>query len=198
MYFRPFGAGTCLASIAAGRILDRFYAHTALAHGFPVDRTRGQDLTSFPIEKARLTPCFPLAIPGILAVLCYGWSLQYSTSRASMAGPLVLQFIVGFSAAAVSTCLSSLLVDLYPEATATVTASSNLARCLVGAGATAAINPMVEAMGVGWAFTLMAAVCVGSFGLLGVELWKGRGWREERRVRLLIKKEQKESMRAER
>ena len=188
---RPLGLGTCTSAIVSGKLLDRMYARVAKANNIPVDRKRGQDLRNFPIEKARLQLVFPLVTPGLLSILIYGWVLEHATTKAAMAGPLVLHFIIGASIVAASNGLSTLLVDLYPGATATVTASSNLTRCLVGAGATAAINPMVEKMGLGWSYTLLGLLCFASTLLLLIEIRKGSKWREERRIRLERKAHEK-------
>ena len=53
-----------------------------------------------------------------------------------------------------------LMVDIYPGRPATATAANNVVRCLLGAAATAAIGPMTEAMGYGWAYTTLALLFV--------------------------------------
>ncbi|KAL8968607.1 MAG: hypothetical protein Q9197_004789, partial [Variospora fuerteventurae] len=42
------------SNCTAGKVMDRDYRVTAAAVGFTIDRTSGDDLTGFPIEKARL------------------------------------------------------------------------------------------------------------------------------------------------
>lgn len=82
---------------------------------------------------------------------------------------------------------STLIIDLFPNRAATVTAAANIVRCLVGAGAAALVNPIIEAMTVSWAFVFVAAVPVAFAPLVLVQIHFGPRWREERR----LKEEQK-------
>lgn len=56
----------------------------------------------------------------------------------------------------------------------------NLSRCLLAAGGTAAIGPLIRAVGVGWAFTICAAAALASCFFALMELWRGRHWRAGR------------------
>lgn len=56
----------------------------------------------------------------------------------------------------------------------------NLSRCILAAGGTAAIGPLIRAIGVGWAYTLCAIVTLASSSLALIELWKGPHWRKKR------------------
>ena len=53
--------------------------------------------------------------------------------------------VVGYCLIAGFQTLNVLMVDIYPGKAATVTAASNVTRCLLGAAASAAIVPMSEA-----------------------------------------------------
>lgn len=52
----------------------------------------------------------------------------------------------------------TLLLDGAAGESASIMAASNLSRCLVGAGGTAIIEPMIQAIGVGWSFTVLGLV----------------------------------------
>lgn len=80
--------------------------------------------------------------------------------------------------------LNLLLVDLYPNSPSTASAANNLTRCLMAAGASAVIEPVIHAMGIGWAYKFAALVCVALSPVLFVVLRYGQRWREERRRRL--------------
>lgn len=80
-------------------------------------------------------------------------------------------FCIGFCASASLNCIAALLLDLYVGRAGTVTASNNLLRCLLGAGATAATVPMINGVGIGWAMTI--------FGLLNTGDSEGRRARRE-------------------
>ena len=179
--FLPYGVGCVVASILCGRIMDFNYKRVAKATGFGVDRSKGDDLKDFPIEKARLQVIWPLLICGIGAMVGYGWVLQY---QLHFAAPLVFQFLIGLCLVGAYDVTGVMLVDLYPDNPATATAANNLVRCLLGAAGTGLINQMIDGMGRGWCFTFIALVLVLASPMLWVEQKWGAGWREARRVRM--------------
>ncbi|KKZ57813.1 hypothetical protein EMCG_05564 [[Emmonsia] crescens] len=176
----PIGVGACVGSIANGFILDYNYRRIAEKLGFSVSRDKQQDLRHFPIERARLQIVFPLVFLSICTVVSFGWVLHF---RVSVAAPLVLLCISGATLTSAVNTVSTLLVDLHPGRAATVTASNNLVRCLFGAGATAVISPMIDGLGVGWCFTLIAFVMAPTAPVMLVVIRFGPKWREERRVK---------------
>ena len=212
----PFGCGCALASFINGRMLDRNYKRVARQIGFTIDRKHGDDLSHFPIERARLEIIWPLLGFGLACILCYGWVLE---KNANLAAPFVLLFFIGksiitnfvlcdemgvlivrFTGLCVNgafNILSTLVVDLYPQSPSTATAANNLARCFIGAGGTGILNIMIQHMGRGWCFTFIALVCIAAMPMLLVELKWGPVWREERRVRMEKKKEAEEEKRRE-
>ncbi|KAK9357741.1 major facilitator superfamily domain-containing protein [Lipomyces starkeyi] len=137
-----------------GKTIDWNYRRHAKLNGFPVVRNKHQDLTDFPIEKARLQVALPLFYIGAVSVVAYGWVMNY---KVNLAGPIILLFLMGYSLTAAYQVLNILMVDIYPGKPATATAASNLVRCELGALASAVIVPMSNAMGRGWAYTL--ALC---------------------------------------
>ncbi|KAL2267847.1 hypothetical protein VTJ83DRAFT_5124 [Remersonia thermophila] len=180
--YLPYGIGCCVAAIAQGYILDANYRRTAKRIGFTIDYKRGDDLRNFPIEKARILPVYPMLSVGVAAVICYGWVLQ---AEKSLAGPLVLVFVIGLCVTGSFSILNTLVVDLYPDSPATAVAANNLVRCLFGAAGTAFIESMLAAMGRGWTFTFWGLVLVVFSPALWVLTVKGPKWREERRIRKL-------------
>jgi hypothetical protein len=65
--------------------------------------------------------------------------------------------------------LATLLVDIFPQEAFSITTCVNLSRCLLAAGAAAVIQPAIDAIGVGWAFTICAAGALASCPLALVE-----------------------------
>lgn len=183
--YLPIGVGSACISVVNGFILDYNYKRIARKLGITVVRSKQQDLTEFPIEKARLQIAFPLLLVGCCTTIIYGWVLHIKTS---IAVPLVLLFILGASLTGSVNTMSTLIVDLYPGSAATATASNNLCRCLLGAGATGVISPMLNALGSGWCFTLVGLVVLTTAPLLLVEIRNGPQWREERRTRAEAKR----------
>lgn len=180
LFKRPSAAGGIASSFSIGHLLDWKFRRIATSLGLPVDRKRAQSLKEFPIERARISLMLPLLFAGMATMVGYGWALE---QKAMLAGPLILQFVTGFCTGSAFTAMSTLLVDLYPFNPSAVTAASNLIRCLVGAGATASFNPLIERIGIGWCFTVWCLLTVGvSPGLWVVIRW-GPAWRERRRRR---------------
>jgi MFS family permease len=178
--YLPFGVGSSLASILNGKFLDHNYRRIATQLGFPLVRNRQMDLRNFPIEKARLQIAFPLITLACLFVIAFGWCLNYNVH---IAAPTIILFFLGLCLTGSFNTVSTLLIDLYPDAAATATASNNITRCLLGAGATAVIQPMLSSMGRGWCFTFIAFVMMGTTPMLMALIRFGPKWREERRVR---------------
>ncbi|KAJ9149531.1 Chloramphenicol resistance protein [Coniochaeta hoffmannii] len=193
--YLPYGLGCCAAAIMQGYILDWNYRRIARKIGFTINLKRGDDLAKYPIEKARLQPMIPMTALGVVALICYGWVLNAETN---LAGPLVLLFVIGLCVTGSFSILSTLVVDLYPEAPATAVAANNLFRCLFGAGGTAVIETVLKAMGRGWTFTFLALVLVLFSPIVWVSVRWGPKWREERRVRKLREKEEKQARKEER
>lgn len=186
--YLPFGCGCCIASFLNGYMLDRNYHRIAQQIGFKIDRKRGDDLRTFPIERARLEIIWPMLTLGLAAILCYGWVLQQNTN---LAAPLILTLIIGLCINGAFNILGVLLVDLYPQSPATATAANNLVRCFVGAAGTGVINLMIEGMGRGWCYTFIAGLCAAGMPCLSAVVKRGPGWREERRLRSLASREKK-------
>lgn len=177
----PFGLGATVASIATGKMLDLNYRRLAKVLNVPLHETRSRNLTHFPIEKARLQVALPLLTLGAFTVIAFGWCLDYGVH---LAAPTTILFFMGLTLTGAFNTVSTLLVDFYPMNAAAATASNNLVRCLLGAGATALIDPMLDAMGRGWCFTFIALVMLLMLPLLVVVIRLGPGWRKERQAKI--------------
>lgn len=176
----PFSVGSAAGGVCCGRILDYNYKRVARQIGVSVDRKRGNDLRHFPIERARLEIGWYPMFLGSSCIVAWGWTLQ---ARVSLAAPLVVLFCAGFFLSGCISLLSTLLVDLYPQHPATAMAASNLTRCSIGAVATAVVQYMIDAMGLGWCYTFFGLLAMTSSSCLWVVVKWGPGWREARFVR---------------
>ena len=179
--YLPYGLGTMISSYIGGRLLDWNLRRIAAPLNYNVDnRAEAADSQAFPWEKARLQVIAPAALAASALFLCYGWILQAQTS---VAVPLVFQFFIGLTATSSTNAFSVMLVDSYPTKSATASAANNFTRCLLGAGATAAIQPMLTAMGRGGCFSFVAGVLF-LFSPSMLALAKhGPKWRKERHLR---------------
>jgi hypothetical protein len=177
LMYLPISGGSIVAAFTQGKVVDWSFRREAKRIGVTVTKRRQQDLSNFPVEKARLQVAFPMLLLGTICMIIYGWRLHF---RVSIAGPWLILFVFGFSQIAFSQCVSILMVDINPGIAGTATAAYNLIRCILGAASTALIVPMTDAMGLGWAYTLIALIYVLlSPMLLAIIRW-GPGWRKER------------------
>ena len=173
--FLTGGVGVIFGGFATGKMLDRNYKLTAKETGHIVDRVSGDDMTHFPIERARSRGTLPLLGISTCALLGYGWAVQ---TRAHPSIPLILQLILGFMCTVFNQIFNALLVDVFPENPSSAAASGNITRCTLSAAAVAILQPLINALGRGWFFTLLSAVN-GIGGAAAILLIQTRGmkWR---------------------
>ncbi|EXJ81370.1 hypothetical protein A1O3_07661 [Capronia epimyces CBS 606.96] len=193
--FLPLGVAATIGALVNGRLLDWNYGRIARQLGLKIDRKRGDDLLQFPIERARLQCVFFSQALQVAVFLPYGWALE---KHASLAVPLVLQFIMGFCLVVSSNSVSTLLSDIYPSKVSTASAASNLVRCLLGAVGAAVVDNMLTSLGVGWSFVLVGLLLAAATGFLWVEMTWGMGWRQKRWLKERGEREEKQAEQAER
>lgn len=87
----PSGIEGVLATYLNRKLLNYDHRMIARRYALPVSKT-SNNLTRFPIERARLESVFPFLILSAIATAGYDWTLQAKTS---IAAPLVMQFITG-------------------------------------------------------------------------------------------------------
>ncbi|KAJ9612927.1 hypothetical protein H2200_002868 [Cladophialophora chaetospira] len=187
--FIPFGFGSLCAALTNGQLLDRNFARWCRKLGVNVKKGRNQDLSNFPIEKVRLQIALPAVYVTATMVLVFGWILDVNGPLAAL---LVALFLTSFSMSIAFNVTSTLLIDFYPKAPATATAANNLVRCGLGAGATAAVVPMINAMGRGWTFTLLSLFLISTSPMLWAVYFWGMKWRKQRNERQRKAEEAKE------
>ncbi|CAM1510918.1 Fc.00g084310.m01.CDS01 [Cosmosporella sp. VM-42] len=176
LMYLPLAAGSVGAALIVGTMVNKNFMRHCAKMGIPYDRSRQQDLSGFPIERARLEVGFPLLVLAAVSTIAWGWAVD---AKAHVAVPCVLSAILGVGMIGFNNTTNALLVDIHPGKAGTATAANNLTRCLVGAGASAAIVPMIDAIGTGWAFTLLGGLyIVCSPALLALMIW-GVKWRAE-------------------
>ena len=178
LVFIPFGAGSLVSAFTTGKCIDWAWRHHAKRAGFPVVKNRYQDLTNFPVERARLGVALPLLYLSCVGMIAYGWVLAF---RTSLAGPLVALFFTGYGILAAFQVMQILMVDLSPGNPAAATAANNLFRCLLGAGSTAVVVPMVDKLGVGWTYTFAALLWISLSPTLWLLIKYGPRWRKAKR-----------------
>lgn len=186
--FIPVGVGSIISALTSGKLVDWNYRRHALRLGLPVVRNRAQDLTDFPIEKARLEVAFPMFFIAGACLIMYGWFL---TTKLNLAAYIVSLFFTGYSLTSTFQILNVLMVDIYPGKPSTATAANNLVRCEIGAVFSAILLPLVNSIGWGWSYTLLALLFIGFAPILLIIMNKGPAWRKAKKAKEEKKRETK-------
>lgn len=172
------GGGVIAGGFIAGRLMDWNYKAVARQAGLPVDRRDDESLKSFPIEHARSRGSILILSVSVCALVGFGWAVHYGAHPAI---PLVLQFYLGAKCTILHQAYSALLVDIFPDRPSTAAASNNLVRCGLSAAAVAVLQPLVDSIGRGWLFTMIAfldgGLCIVSVIILRN---KGQSWRSSK------------------
>ena len=176
--YLPRGAGIIIGGYCVGKIMDHNYKVTAKKIGWTVNKVSGDDLDNFPIERVRSRGSLWLLIISTATLISYGWAVS---KHAHVSVALILQFVQGFWGTYIYTTYNSLLVDVFPESPSTAAAAASITRCAMAAVAVAVLQPLLDAAGRGWYFTLLG-LWSGVFGAVAVWLIRRKGmqWRTGR------------------
>ena len=109
----------------------------------------------------------------IFPLLAYGWVLEYPLHPSI---PLILQFFIGGATTIIFNACGTLLVDLHASRPSTAQAALNLLRCAFAAGELAALQPLINAIGMGLCYTVIALI---TGGIAAVSVVIGRVWGEK-------------------
>ncbi|THZ51778.1 MFS general substrate transporter [Aureobasidium pullulans] len=156
------GVGCILGTLTTGKLLDADYRRWK--------KRFAQSHMGFPIERVRLRMILFYGPVQCVAVLVFGWVVD---KEIHVSVSIICLFFVGWAATSIQSIVSTFLVDLYPDRSASATAALNIVRCLLGAGGTAAVSPCVRAIGVGWTFTIFAGIMVLGGALMGLHFAYG-------------------------
>ena len=188
----PTGLGSMTASFVVGKLLDWNFRRHARACGMEISEAKQQDLKNFPIEAARLQVVSPLVYIAAATVVSYGWAIE---SHTSLAGPVILLYISTFCMSGSFTGLSTLVIDLNRQSSGTATAAMNLVRCWMGAGAVAFVNPLLNAIGLGWTSVLVAGIWILISPVVLFVIKYGPRWREQARLKGIQKERKRKAAR---
>ncbi|KAF7874959.1 hypothetical protein EAF04_002133 [Stromatinia cepivora] len=199
LIFLPNGFGCISGSYLTGILMDYDYkvieSRYRKQHNIPADvPVKANELLDFPIEVARMRNIWWIVLIFILTTGLYGYSLKLEI----MALPLILQFFIAYTATAVFSLNSALIIDLYPGKSASATAVNNLIRCLMGAAGVAVVQLIIDVLGSGLTYLIFAGATFALSPLLMVEWYHGGRWKMERAEKLKKKKEAKQARDLER
>ncbi|KAG8168055.1 hypothetical protein KVR01_003744 [Diaporthe batatas] len=192
LMYLPMAAGSAVAAFVTGPAIDWNYRRHAKKHGIALTKGAQDDLSNFPVERARIEIGLPLLALATAVLFAWGWALQY---KAPIAVLCILLFLNGVGMIGYTNSSTVLIIDMYQKKAGAATAAGNLTRCLLGAAATAAVSPLVEAIGVGWTFVIFGFLYLAGAPLLLLVMRNGIAWRRNIRAkeeRKRIKREEKE------
>ncbi|KAK4097305.1 MFS general substrate transporter [Parathielavia hyrcaniae] len=178
LVFLPGLAGMTIGGIVAGKLVDRNYAVIANKNGFEPEDKEKHDISMFPIEEARYRHCFIFILLETFLVIGYGWAVRYHVHPAV---PITLQFFACALSTLLSHTSSALLVDIFPNSSSSAYASGQLMRCGLSAASAAVLQPLADAVGRGWYFTIFSLfVNISCAFSVAISMRAGVGWRQER------------------
>lgn len=143
----PSGLGGLAGSVSIGEMLDYSYRKSL--------RKSQKEGCRFSVLRSRLVVS---ALPSCLCVLSsllFAWTLQL---HGPIALVVVASCLIAFGAMNWLTISSTVVVDANPTEASGACACVNLTRCLCAATFIGVLTKM-EAMGMGWCYTLMAILC---------------------------------------
>ncbi|KAJ5745719.1 hypothetical protein N7520_010901 [Penicillium odoratum] len=173
-YLSP-GIGFLIGSVMGGKLSDRAVKNWIVKRGgvrLPQDRLNSGLITLF------------LVLP--IGTLIYAWTLEEGVG--GMPVPIIAAFFAAvgllgsfnglntYSAgkfdSAVSKLLSNNCLEVMPSIRSEVISGKYVVQYIFAAGATAAVDPLIDAIGVGWTFT----ICVFFAIIGGVNVWIITKW----------------------
>jgi hypothetical protein len=176
--FLPAGAGSVFTFFTIGYLMDHDLriteTHYRRMHGLDAsDLLNFKTLEDFPLERARLRNLWWITLVFIGTVAGYGFSFQQRSS--SIAGPLIIQFLIGASATAMLLLNSVLIGDLSKQHMS-VSPAMNLIRFLLTALAIGTVQPSLDRIGSGFTFLAMALIMLSATPIM-IGLWFfGKPW----------------------
>ncbi|RPD67367.1 MFS general substrate transporter [Lentinus tigrinus ALCF2SS1-7] len=186
--FLAIGGGMMVGGIVNGELLDSEYQRVKRKairklEQDPESKVKLEDVTkeaNFPIEVARLRLMPVMFAIYVAACIGYGWCLD---AGVNIAGPLILQIIIGWTCVSMMNSAQTLIIDLAPSHGSAVTACNNLVRCSFGAAAVSVIDLMLKRLGTGWTYVLLSGLCIVFSPSYYILMHYGPRWRAQRRAR---------------
>lgn len=162
LIFMANGVGSIVGTLFVGKLLDWDYRK--------ILRSVNGEEESVPIEKARLRTVWIWSGLEFASVVTFGWTVD---KHVHISVPIVSLFVLGWAAICIQNAVSTYIVDIHHGQSASAMASLNLLRCLLGAGGTAIVGPLIDKLHAGWTFTMLSGVMLLVGGVLLIEMIYG-------------------------
>jgi MFS family permease len=185
LVFLPNGTASMLGAYLTGKLSKHDWV--VMERRYRADKKipdnvtlKKKELVDFPFEKTRMRNMWWMVLLFLISTALYGFSLLLDI----IALPLILQFIISYTANSIFALNSTLVVDLYPGKSASATAVNNLVRCLLGALGVAVVQMIIDGVGAGPTFALFSGITLAATPLLLLEWRNGGRWAQDRRNRI--------------
>ncbi|KNZ75019.1 Quinidine resistance protein 2 [Termitomyces sp. J132] len=186
--YLAIGGGMVIGSICNGKLLDWQFRKFSEKVGGRYPAENGPEPVRvpggkqnvplhFPIEQARLR-FLPILL--VLLVVCsagYGWCIE---KKVNLAAPLIIQIVVGYISIAVMNSAQTLMIDLFPGQSSSITACNNFVRCTLSAVLVSIIDIIFNGIGIGWTFVLLAGLSLLGIPFIYLVIWIGPRCRSKR------------------
>ncbi|KAK8099906.1 hypothetical protein PG999_010280 [Apiospora kogelbergensis] len=168
--------GVIFGSQIQAKLMDWNYRKNAKETGWEIDRQGGDDLSQFPIERARARLAWLFMTLQCACILGYGWSVHF---RVHPSVPLIFMFLEGYCGWIQT--WNTLMVEIHRDSPSTASAAGSLVRGLFAAGGVAIMAPLYDVLGIGPFFSILVGVvwCIGQT-MIWVIRHKCMDWRLER------------------
>ncbi|KAI1081995.1 MFS general substrate transporter [Whalleya microplaca] len=178
LVYLPLAAGSLISVALVGKAMGWNFRRHAKLHGLHVDKDQQPDLSSFPIERARLEVAIPPLILSMVVTTAWGWALEL---KAPVGVVCMLVFFLGLGLVSTVSTFNALIADVRPGKTSAAAAANNILKFLLSAAMAAAIEPLILAVGPGKAYSIIAVLYVLLSPLLYLLMKRGMLWRKELR-----------------
>ncbi|KAI1448750.1 MFS general substrate transporter [Annulohypoxylon stygium] len=178
LIYLPMAVGSIFSVALVGKGMNWNYRRHARKLGIEVDRDRQMDLSDFPIEQARIEVAIPPLVLSMVIITAWGWALENEVSIAIIC---VLVFLLGLGLVSTTSVFSALIADVRPGKTGAASAANNIIKFLLGAAMAAAIDPLIQAVKPGKAYSIIAVLYVAFSPCLYLVVKRGMRWRKELR-----------------
>ncbi|CAN8104287.1 unnamed protein product [Discula destructiva] len=161
-YLAP-GLGLVLGSILGGKMSDTTVKKYIKKKGVrrPKDRLNSGLLGLF------------IILP--IAILVFAWPLQMA--KGGLALPIVAAFFIGLGLMGTFNGINTYMAEVRPAQKAEVVAAKYIMQYAFGAISTAVVVPLIDAVGIGWAYTLIMFLdMLGGVFVLIIAKWSPDSW----------------------
>ncbi|KAG9254550.1 major facilitator superfamily domain-containing protein [Emericellopsis atlantica] len=158
--YAPPGLGYITASFFGGKWIDKIMTREAKKANRYDDKGK---LILLPEDRMRenmwiANSVYPLSLLG------FGWTLRYGIHWAV---PSVFLYFFGVSSMLVFAAATTMLTEFVRKKSSAGVAVNNFVRNILSCVGTVVANPWINAMGVGWVFTIISLFCLVA-GFLGI------------------------------